>query len=75
MPGDVFHAVAENAVQVYGNGRNAEELLNELCANEDLAKVSSSAMRFSCLALMFCVSYQLKQLMVKKLLPFWGERG
>ncbi|XWS14398.1 hypothetical protein CRYUN_Cryun35bG0005900 [Craigia yunnanensis] len=38
LPGDVFHAVAENAVLVYGNGRNAEELLNELCANKDLAK-------------------------------------
>ncbi|XWS24569.1 hypothetical protein CRYUN_Cryun28dG0114000 [Craigia yunnanensis] len=35
---DVFHAVAENAVQVYGNGRNAEKLLNELCGNEGLAK-------------------------------------
>ncbi|TXG74787.1 hypothetical protein ES288_1Z010300v1 [Gossypium darwinii] len=38
VPDDVFHAVAENAVQVYGNGRNAEELLNELCGNEGLAK-------------------------------------
>ncbi|TYG70058.1 hypothetical protein ES288_D05G281600v1 [Gossypium darwinii] len=38
VPDDVFHAVAENAVQVYGNGRNAEELLNELCGDEGLAK-------------------------------------
>ncbi|KAK8580059.1 hypothetical protein V6N12_070347 [Hibiscus sabdariffa] len=38
LPGNVFHAVAENAVQVYGDGRNAEELLNELCGNEGLAK-------------------------------------
>ncbi|KAH1065009.1 hypothetical protein J1N35_029996 [Gossypium stocksii] len=38
VPDDVFHAVAENAVQVYGNGGNAEELLNELCGNEGLAK-------------------------------------
>ncbi|XP_052884276.1 uncharacterized protein LOC108452891 isoform X3 [Gossypium arboreum] len=38
VPDDVFHAVAKNAVQVYGNGRNAEELLNELCGNEGLAK-------------------------------------
>ncbi|XWS25981.1 hypothetical protein CRYUN_Cryun27aG0114300 [Craigia yunnanensis] len=37
-PGDVFHAVAENAVHMYGNGWNAEDLLNELCGNEDLAK-------------------------------------
>ncbi|XWS20877.1 hypothetical protein CRYUN_Cryun30bG0006700 [Craigia yunnanensis] len=37
-PSDIFHAVAENAVQVYGNGRNAEELLNELCSHEGLAK-------------------------------------
>ncbi|XVF35871.1 hypothetical protein REPUB_Repub19eG0008800 [Reevesia pubescens] len=37
-PSDVFHAVAENAVQIYGNGRNAEELLNELCGNEGLAE-------------------------------------
>ncbi|OMP03007.1 Ubiquitin [Corchorus capsularis] len=37
-PADVFHTVAETAVQVYGNGRNAEELLNELCGDEDLAK-------------------------------------
>ncbi|OMO85453.1 Ubiquitin [Corchorus olitorius] len=37
-PADVFHAVAETAVQVYGNGRNAEELLNELCGDEDLVK-------------------------------------
>ncbi|KAE8656472.1 Cytoplasmic tRNA 2-thiolation protein 1 [Hibiscus syriacus] len=36
-PCDVFHAVAENAVQVHGNGRNAE-LLSELCGDEDLAK-------------------------------------
>ncbi|KAL4335509.1 hypothetical protein GQ457_07G027470 [Hibiscus cannabinus] len=35
-PCDVFHAVAENAVQVYGNGRNAE-LLSELCDDEGLA--------------------------------------
>ncbi|GMI90699.1 hypothetical protein like AT5G42220 [Hibiscus trionum] len=38
LPGNVFHAVAENAVQVYGNGRNAEQLLHELCGNEGLAK-------------------------------------
>ncbi|TYH72809.1 hypothetical protein ES332_D05G281200v1 [Gossypium tomentosum] len=38
VPDDVFHAVAENAVQVYGNGRNAEELLNELWGDEGLAK-------------------------------------
>ncbi|MFQ6639980.1 hypothetical protein Gotur_015414 [Gossypium turneri] len=38
VPDDVFHAVAENAVQVYGNGGNAEELLNELCGDEGLAK-------------------------------------
>ncbi|KAE8684471.1 hypothetical protein F3Y22_tig00111129pilonHSYRG00100 [Hibiscus syriacus] len=38
LPGNVFHAVAENAVQVYGDGRNAEELLNELCGDEGLAK-------------------------------------
>ncbi|KAK8692042.1 hypothetical protein V6N13_075526 [Hibiscus sabdariffa] len=38
LPGNVFHAVAENAVQAYGDGRNAEELLNELCGNEGLAK-------------------------------------
>ncbi|XVE94459.1 hypothetical protein REPUB_Repub02eG0010500 [Reevesia pubescens] len=37
-PSNVFHAVAENAVHVYGNERNAEELLNELCGNEELAK-------------------------------------
>lgn len=43
-PDDVFHTVAENAVRVYGNGRNAEELLNELCGDEGLAKVSSPAM-------------------------------
>ncbi|GMI91377.1 hypothetical protein like AT5G42220 [Hibiscus trionum] len=36
-PGDVFHAVAENAVQVYGNGWNAE-LLSELCGDEGLAE-------------------------------------
>ncbi|KAK8646380.1 hypothetical protein V6N13_120169 [Hibiscus sabdariffa] len=36
-PCDVFHAVAENAVQVYGNGRNAE-LLSELCDDESLAE-------------------------------------
>ncbi|XP_022769315.1 large proline-rich protein BAG6-like [Durio zibethinus] len=36
--GEVFQAVTENAVQVYGNGRNAEELLNELCGNQGLAK-------------------------------------
>ncbi|XP_039049594.1 ubiquitin-like domain-containing protein CIP73 isoform X2 [Hibiscus syriacus] len=36
-PCDVFHAVAENAVQVYGNGRNTE-LLSELCGDEDLAE-------------------------------------
>ncbi|KAE8682125.1 Ubiquitin-like superfamily protein, putative isoform 2 [Hibiscus syriacus] len=38
LPGNVFHAVVENAVQVYGNGRNAEELLIELCGNEGLVK-------------------------------------
>ncbi|KAK8643013.1 hypothetical protein V6N13_012330 [Hibiscus sabdariffa] len=38
LPGNVFHAVAENAVQVYGSGRNAEQLLHELCGNEGLAK-------------------------------------
>ncbi|GMI83076.1 hypothetical protein like AT5G42220 [Hibiscus trionum] len=38
LPGNVFHAVAENAVEVYGDGRNADELLNELCGNEGLAK-------------------------------------
>ncbi|KAK6256961.1 hypothetical protein QUC31_000420 [Theobroma cacao] len=38
-PDDVFHTVAENAVRVYGNGRNAEELLNELCGDEGLAKL------------------------------------
>lgn len=46
-PGDIFSAVAENTVQeVYGNGKNAEELLNELCENEELAKVSPPVLRF-----------------------------
>ncbi|XVE56243.1 hypothetical protein DITRI_Ditri03aG0222700 [Diplodiscus trichospermus] len=38
FPSEVFRAVAENAVQVYGNWRNAEELLNELCGDEGLAQ-------------------------------------
>ncbi|KAE8701885.1 Ubiquitin-like superfamily protein, putative isoform 2 [Hibiscus syriacus] len=42
QPGNVFHAVAENAVQVYGNGRNAEELLIELCG-KGLAKEYTDA--------------------------------
>ncbi|KAE8717093.1 Ubiquitin-like superfamily protein, putative isoform 2 [Hibiscus syriacus] len=47
-PCDVFHAVEENAVQVYGNGRNAD-LLSELCGDEDLAKVHILAVRHSVL--------------------------
>ncbi|GLT31332.1 hypothetical protein SLA2020_060750 [Shorea laevis] len=36
-PGDIFHAVVENAVQLHGGGRNPEDLLDELCCDEDLA--------------------------------------
>lgn len=72
VPDDVFHAVADNAVQVYGNGRNAEELLNELCGNEGLAKVSCLAMRLSAFA--SWVYYWLKKLVVE-VPPFWGVKN
>lgn len=42
----IFHAVVENAVQLHGGGRNPEDLLDELCCNEDLANVSSSSFSF-----------------------------
>ncbi|GAV56706.1 ubiquitin domain-containing protein [Cephalotus follicularis] len=37
LPGDVFRAVVENAVQLHPNESSPEDLVNELCCNEDLA--------------------------------------
>lgn len=39
-PGDVFHAIVENAVQLHGTRSTNEDLMNELFSNEDLASVS-----------------------------------
>lgn len=37
-PTDVFRAVAENAVQLSGSGSASNDLLDELCSNESLAR-------------------------------------
>ena len=37
---DIFRAVAENAVQLSGSGSTSNDLLDELCSNESLARVS-----------------------------------
>ncbi|XP_043709477.1 ubiquitin-like domain-containing protein CIP73 isoform X1 [Telopea speciosissima] len=34
---DVFHSVVENAVRMYSNGNDCEDLVEELCSNSDLA--------------------------------------
>lgn len=39
-PTDVFRAVAENAIQLSGSGSVSNDLLDELCSNENLAGVS-----------------------------------
>lgn len=39
-PTDVFRAVAENAVQLSGSESASNDLLDELCSNENLASVS-----------------------------------
>ncbi|OVA16024.1 Ubiquitin domain [Macleaya cordata] len=36
-PGDVFRSVVETAARLYGEGNCAEELVDEICSNEDLA--------------------------------------
>lgn len=38
-PGNVFHSVVENAVQLSGRS-GSEDLINELCSDEGLADVS-----------------------------------
>ncbi|KAF7829504.1 ubiquitin-like domain-containing protein CIP73 isoform X1 [Senna tora] len=39
-PADVFRAVVENAIQLYGSGNSSDSLLDELCSDEGLASVS-----------------------------------
>ncbi|RDX76796.1 Large proline-rich protein BAG6 [Mucuna pruriens] len=40
-PTDVFRAVAENAVQLSGSGIASNDLLEELCSNESLARIGN----------------------------------
>ncbi|KAK7321834.1 hypothetical protein VNO77_32818 [Canavalia gladiata] len=45
-PTDVFRAVAENAVQLSGGGSASNDLLDELCSNESLAREYMEMLRF-----------------------------
>ncbi|KAH9693680.1 ubiquitin-like domain-containing protein [Citrus sinensis] len=40
-PGEVFRAVVQNAGQLHCNGSGREDLVSELCSDEDLAEVST----------------------------------
>lgn len=40
-PGELFRAIVQNAGQLHCNGSGPEDLVNELCSDEDLAQVST----------------------------------
>lgn len=38
-PGDIFHAVVENSVELSGRGSGPQELVDELCRDDGLSRV------------------------------------
>lgn len=75
-PGEVFRAIVQNAGQLHCNGSGREDLVSELCSDEDLADVSTIPLWFVMLynsnyvLLLKLDDYYIVQIL--RFLSFWG---